>query len=430
MKSWQRVVASFVLLAVFASPGLTWGDKGHKQGYGLGRKLAARDLGPDFVEADKILDEHDAEMQKAILAPDSGPLKLNPKTPSTTHGWEPWLHCGFLGTGSTGGMTLGSVFGERAVSEWLAGRIKEALFDLGCLIHFVEDACFCGHSHCVEPKLLLTTHLQFEAWADVQVGTRSYDDLHRNSWAIEHGGIYLRQGWKDANGIEHWPSDLGGWVDVASHLGYDRLDSIKGLDYSHGTFQAGARYQFVQVQRTVAGVLVEFFKRVGVVPEPTVYFPKERDGRVEIWRTVLGTADAEPTNAVLPAGDLGGLTINGVPIWPSVSPNGKVSLRLEENSTLYVDTGIRKPFRWEFGRDSWPPAPTQIGRAWFLNDYEIALSDASEGNSWTRIVVIQVWNEPDIDFKLPDNPLVSLPLGTLDEYHHNHIEEVRLPSQP
>lgn len=400
---------AFLVVLLFSLPvvAFAYGDSGHTLIYEYGRELVASDVGPDFDTAQEWLERCDPVMRKAVLAPDNDWWKLFPQTPNNVHGWDAWLHRGYpVVPGSPGAYDFGLVFGNNAIDLWNQGRSVDALPNLGNLIHFVEDCSFCGHSHTVDPVMLISTHRKFENWMEAKLDKgQDRSQLEKDGWVIEFGGLYVRRSF-ERDGKTHLPDDLAGWVDMAAHLSYEAAEDTSKATLSE-EFQRAARYQFIQGQRVVAGLLLDFFRRVGIVKKPIIYFL--RGDRV--WQTDF-TGKAVET----------GLNVNDPALWPTVSPDGKSTVGLDPNQRLRITRGHAT---W-YGQpeNGWPLMPAKVGKAWFVSNVEIALIGDDEGPNWKRVVIVPAMPEPN-RVHTPGNSFSYV--GTLGDLTYQQIREVNLP---
>lgn len=344
-----RVTLFLVVFFAFGLvvPSLAWDGATHQRLYELALELISNDVGSDFDSARSLLDHYHLKMLEAVIAPDTQQLTLVPPTPNILHGWDAWGHCGFGGPRTPGAYDLGQIFAGRAVDLWRQGRTEEAFFNLGCLIHLVQDCSWAGHSNTLNPKLLIRVHSSFEGWVNEKVKSGAVDGEERGLWRIEYGGLYVRRSFVK-EGKTHWPDGLAGWVDVAAHLSYDWAEESSLKDRNSTEFLQAATYQFVQAQRTVAGLLLEYFRLIGVVPQP-------RFSSVDL---------------------------------SSTSPDGKSQVWLEDGR-LAIKRGVTT---W-YGQpeNGWPLVPQRIQKAWFVSNVEIVL----EGEEDDHRVVVPGMPEPN-----------------------------------
>lgn len=347
-----------VFLVLISLPRISWPltTLNHQMQYEVTVVVASNDGGDEFKPAKIALDKNKTTMMKAVIAPDVDqslwpPIKL--------HGHEAMLHYNFGGSATQGSQEVAGEYYARAVNKWRKGDMTGALFDLGCVLHLVQDASFCGHSN----RLFfphLGKHSAFEHWVEDQTAPnkkpKSFGELWAEGWAIKSGGLYLKSPWRDKQGKPHWEGSGEAWIDVAAHLSYNHAIYSMGLDYADCEFQGQARMQFVIAQRCGAGLLVDFFRRVGIIPGPETM-----------------TAKLKQSN-----------------LWPTTSPNGVSSLTLRQNGGRNrIDvTANKSPIGWEFPSVDYPSFPQRIGRAFYLGNYFIGLTDAAEGGNWQHLYLL------------------------------------------
>jgi hypothetical protein len=296
-------------------------------------------------------------------------------------------------------------------------------------MHVVQDAGFCGHSNFLNVPAW-RGHSAFENWVRDQTAPgkkpRSFEDLHTDAWVIETGGAYLKEPWRSEDGRQHWEGSLEAWVDVAAHLSYDLLTETitthdkAVLDYDGCDFNGAARQQFVAAQRCGAGLLVDFFRRVGVIPEPQICYLREGD----IWRVHFGDDNPQrlgPEESSSPDA-----------LWPTVSPDGKSKLfykdsRLKEpgQSDLGITVGDHS-WGWNLASNGWPSGPKSISRAFYLNNYFVALVDAAEGDNWQHLYLVPAVPGPDTWYDCPKGVIQYYFDSPKDLWKH-HIQTVFLP---
>ncbi|MCX6811786.1 MAG: hypothetical protein NT039_03790 [Candidatus Berkelbacteria bacterium] len=386
--------------------------------------LASNDGGQDFAAARAILEQYAGLMNEAVIAPDTNAKLISPPIwPSLFHGHEAMTHVGFGGLERNDSELLIEPYFRMACKKWGNGDIPGALYDLGCGMHIVHDASYCGHSNFLHAASW-KGHSAFEDWVRDQTAPgkkpRSFEDLHKDAWVIATGGAYLKESWRDDQGKEHWLGGLEAWVDVAAHLSYDRLQASMIKDHGNSDFQGAAHQQFVTAQRCGAGLLVDFFRRVGVIPEPTIYYP--RGG--EIWRVRLGDDNPQrlgPKESLCPAD-----------FWPVTSPDGKSRLSygygVEETARdkrLGVQVG-EMGWQWDFPHLDWASAPHELGRAFYVNNFFIAITDAAEGDNWRHLFLLPAVPVPDTQFVSADGQTVY-PFYSLNDLWRHHIQRVDLP---
>lgn len=422
MKTYVTFVLVVLLASVLVVPCFAWDGLGHQILCPASVMLASNDGGQDFARALAFLQQYAGLMNEAVIAPDVNAKLINPPIwPPLFHGHEAMLHVGFDGLEGHDSEILIAAYLRRACEKWRKGDVPGALYDVGCALHIVQDAGFCGHSN----FLHATTwegHTGFENWVRDQTAPnkrpKSLETLHDEAWVINTGGAYLKESWRDNQGKEHWEGGLEAWVDVAAHLSYDQLQSSMIKDHSSSDFQGAAHQQFVAAQRCGAGLLVDFFREVGVIEEPWIYYPKNG----EIYRVRLGGNDPErlgPPDSLCPAD-----------FWPVTSPDGKSRLSYgygvdvsARNKRLGVQVG-EVGWQWDFPRLGWSSAPSELGRAFYLDNFLIAITDAVEGDNWKHIWLLPAEPKPDTQFVSADG--TAYPFYSLDLWRH-HIQMLDLP---
>jgi len=392
----------------------------------------ANDLGNDFDKALELLEREDVKRRlfEGSVAPDVEPeLKI----PPTLHCWEAWLHCGFLGSRSRGSLDVMRDLKVKAREFWENGDEAEACYYLGCMLHMVQDAAFCYHSNTeVFEPWDLPAHSEIEGWVDKQVRGKDSATLFRESWAIRHGGLYLKEPWADKEGRVHWQDGLEGWVDVVAHLGYDRLSDVENLDFESLDLHASMHYMFVQAQRAGAGLLLNFLEEVGLVDRPILYYPRPKGNDVIVFSYRLGEAEAKRL-LTLPSDEFNWqLEHDGVPIWPQETPNGRAGVRVEgDGSVLYRDflgeNDVWNNYQNHLGR-GFPGEEKMIrraGYAWCVNNYLVALTDKDEERDCRHIILIPAIVVPDRSYHYPDGRY--LPFSSPDRYTYYELQQVLLP---
>lgn len=401
MKGPVVLLLGVCLVFTLVTPGFSWDGIDHQLIYSLAVSLASNDGGTDFAKAKAILEKYEGTMKKAVIAPDvdyklakpsiySPQIICQPIYPPLYHAHDAMMHVGFDGLVVDDSERRAVAYGQRAIQKWLKGDIEGALYDLGCIMHLLQDAAFCGHSN-----LGFFTHIgkhsAFEGWVLKQTTTdgktpKSWEKLFEEGWTINYGGVYLKEPWKDEAGREHWAGGLESWIDVAAHLAYRHATVSLTLDYTGCEFNGQARQQFVNAERVSAGLLVDFFRQVGVIRESLVYY--RRGG--EIWRVRLGAQNPEKVQG----------PIDAAAIWPKTSPDGKSFLGLFSVDTvdrvndIYI-TVSHNTWNWEFDRLEWKSVPKKLGKAFYINNYFVALIDANEGDNWRHLYLIPAIPRPD-----------------------------------
>lgn len=347
-----------VFLVLISLPRISWAwtKLNHQMLYEISVKLASSDGGEEFKAAKIVLEKNKTTMLKAVIAPD---VDKTLWPPISLHAHEAMSHCNFAGSGSKGSQEVAGEYYARAVKKWGEGDMPGALFDLGCVMHLVQDPAFCGHSN----RLFfsrLDKHSAFENWVEDQTApnkkSKSFEGLWADGWAIKSGGLYLKSPWRDYQGKPHWEGSGEAWVDVAAHLSYNHVQYSMGLDYDDCEFQGQARQQFVIAQRCGAGLLVDFFRRVGIILGPEAMAAKLKQSN----------------------------------LWPVTSPNGVSSLTLRQNgdrSQIEIIAN-KSPVSFEFPDEDWSDLPKRISRAFYPGDYFIALIDAAEGGNWRHLYLL------------------------------------------
>lgn len=424
----RRIALVLVGLLTFGlvAPSFAWDSLGHQILCPASVRLASNDGGQNFAAARAILEQYASLMNEAVIAPDTNAKLISPPIwPPLFHGHEAMTHVGFDGLERHDSEVLVVAYFNRAREKWRAGDIPGALYDLGCGMHVVQDAAFCGHSNILFfPHL--GKHSAFENWVRDQTAPskkpKSFEQLHNEAWLVETGGIYLRESWRDDQRKEHWLGGLESWIDVAAHLSYNCVTEAMALDYSSCEFNGQARQQFVAAQRCGAGLLVDFFRKVGVIEEPWIYYL--RNG--EVCRFRLGGDTPErlgPQDRLNPSD-----------LWPTTSPDGKSRLRFgavmitgyDESQALSIESPPCPVWSWQFDRLEWPSAPRRIGRAFYLNNFLVALTDAFEGDNWKRLYLIHGKPQPDVWYDCPEAG-VQYFFNTPDDLQLHHIQVVELP---
>ena len=378
----------FVMLIFLPQMSWSWTTLNHQMLYEISAKLASNDGGDEFKAAKIVLDRNQGTMIKAVIAPDVN-KKLWP--PILLHANEAMMHYNFLGPSSEGSQKVAGEYYTKAVKKWQEGDMGGALFDLGCVLHLVQDAGFSGHSNS-----LFFTHLgkhsAFENWVERETAPKkhpkSFEELWADGWVIKSGGAYLKSSWRDDQRRPHWEGNGEAWIDVAAHLSYELAQCSMGLDYDGCDFQGVARMQFVSAERCGAGLLVDFFRRVGVMPD-------------------LKTLALEARQSGL---------------YPVTSANGVSRLLLRQNGGgSYLEIHANKtPRPWEFPDNNCLSAPRRVGRAFYLNNYFVGLTDAAEGDDWSYLFLLPAVPEPDSWYSCPeDNPEMHFFFNSreLSKYH-------------
>lgn len=395
MKGWVLLLA-LSLLIVPAVLGFGFDGVDHQLAYSRAVPIAFNDGGEDFAKAKAILEKNGETMKKAVIGPDVNPKLINPPIyPCVLHAHDAMSHVGFDGLSAHDSERLAAPYGKMAIEKWRGGDCEGALYDLGCVMHLVQDASFCGHSN-LGFFTHISKHSAFEDWVKKQTTTadgktpKSFETLFEEGWTINTGGVYLKEPWRDDQGREHWAGGLESWIDVAAHMSYNHLTYTLPLDYSSCEFGGQARQQFVSAQRVSAGLLVDFFRQVGVIPEPSICYL--RGG--EVWRVRLGDDHPESLGREE--------KFNPSVIWPTVSPNGKSKLSWNDSQTKERgkdDFGVTTGWiscGWDYTSEGGPKLPERISRAFYLNNFFIAVASASESNDWRHL-----WLVPTVP--IPDN---------------------------
>lgn len=404
MKGPAVLVLSVGLVFVLVAPGFSWDGVDHQLIYSLAVSLASNDGGEDFAKAKAILEKYIETMKKGVIGPDvdyklakpsvySSQIICQPIYPPLYHAHDAMMHVGFDGLTVDDSERRAIAYGQRAIQKWLKGDCEGSLYDLGCIMHLLQDASFCGHSN-LGFFSHIGKHSAFENWVLKQTTTdgktpKPLETLFEEGWMINTGGIYLKQPWQDDQGREHWAGGLESWIDVAAHLSYNHLTYTLPLDYSGCEFGGQARQQFVSAQRVSAGLLVDFFRQVGVIPEPMIYYLR----RGEVSRVRLG--DNQPER-------LGSREkFNPDVIWPTTSPDGKSKLswrdsQIKERGQSDFSVTVGKiSCGWDAADGGWGFLPKRISRAFYLNNYFIAVADASEVNNWRHLWLVLAVPIPD-----------------------------------
>jgi hypothetical protein len=258
-------------------------------------------------------------------------------------------------------------------------------------MHVVHDAGYCGHSNLMAFSHL-TTHSACEKWVRDETAPakkpKSFEQLFNEAWLIEYGGVYLKESWRDGQGRSHWDGGLESWIDVVAHLSYNHYTyTFGGIEDKGSEFQGQMRQQFVDSQRCGAGLLVDFFRKVGVIEEPNVNYLRGK----EVWRVHLGGNDPERVGPLL------GLNLDD--LWPTISPNGysKASLYQKgDKSKVCVNVDQDQMCTsWDFPDEDWPSAPKRVSRAFYPSSYFIALVDAAEGDNWRHLFLVPSVPKPN-----------------------------------
>lgn len=424
MKRWLWLLLFWPL-----GPAFSWGDVDHQLAYTVGALVASNDGGEDFALAAKILKENDALMQRAVLAPDNEPKA--PLYPCLYHGHEAMLHVGFDGLAAHDSEYLAKAVGIRAVEKWQNKDYTGALFDLGCIMHAVQDAAFSGHCNFLHKEIWFKgktiVHSAVEDWVKKQTTDSSGKlkpweklDAHGYNWVIDDGGVYLKQAWKDPSGRVHWDGGLESWIDVAAHLSYERMYYTATMDYTGCEFNGQIRQQLANSERCCAGLLVDFFRRVGVIPNPMVYYLRQG----EIWRVRLGENNPERVER--------SDRLNLHSFWPQVSPNGKSMLclgsylRPGDGTHLNLNVGTNA-WGWQLDRDEWPQLPKEICTAFYLNNYFVAMVDAAEKDNWQHLYLIQAVYGPSSGYDCYKNFSRQYGFDSPNGLWEHHLEVVKLP---
>lgn len=409
-------------------------DSCHLKLTSLTVELVASELGGDFDRAREFLGREDVKKKlfEGSIAPD---IKPELEIPPTLHCWEAKEHCGFLGPRSRGSLDVVRDLKEKARESWENGDEAGACYYLGCMLHLVQDAAFCYHSNGeVFGPWDLPAHSEIEHWVDEQIRGKDSVTLYREAWAIRHGGLYLKQGWADEQGQVHWPGGLEGWVDVAAHLGYDRLPSVRGLDYESLDLHASAYYMFVQAQRAGAGLLLDFLQEVGLVDKPLLCYPRREGGGVVVYSYRLGEEQAERLTFVSEDEFSWQMEYQGKLLWPQELPDGRHHVYLGtagDGSVLYR--------RFREGQTYWHTTQNHLDRAfpyesemirhashvWYPCSYLVALADRDEGLDCRHIVLLPAIPTPDRSYHYPSGRF--LPFSSPDEYTHHEFQRVLLP---
>jgi hypothetical protein len=433
VKLFAIVILLGLLAFSLAAPGIAWEGLDHQILWPASAQLASNDGGQDFARAKAFLEQYAGLMDEAVVAPDNQPklgkpslyhkILCPPLWPSVYHGHEAMVHVGFSGFPGDDSQVLVKPYFKMAYEKWKEGDIPGALYALGCGMHLVQDASFCGHSNFVHVSSW-EMHSSFENWVCGETAPgrkpKTFDELHEEAWVVKTGGVYLKEPWRDDQGKEHWGGDMEAWVDVAAHLSYDFLQSSSVKDHNDPDFQGAAHQQFVIAQRCGAGLLVDFFRKVGVIEEPWVYYL--RGG--EIWRVRLGSTSPErlgPEDRLCPDD-----------FWPTTSPDGKSHLSYgygvevtAKDKLLNAQVG-EAVWQWDFPHLNWTSAPKEMGRAFYLNNYFIAITDAAEGDEWKHVWLLPAEPVPDTQFVSEDGQ-TAYPFYSLKDLWRHHIQRVDLP---
>ncbi len=384
----MRQLLVFLVLISLPRVSWAWTKLNHQMLYEISVELASNDGGDEFKGAKIVLEKNKTTMLKAVIAPDVNqtlwpPIKL--------HGHEAMLHYNFGGSATRGSQEVAGEYYVRAVKKWGRGDMPGALFDFGCVMHLVQDPAFCGHSNTLFFKQLVK-HSSFENWVEDQTAPnkqpKSFEELWADGWAIKSGGTYLKSPWRDDQGKPHWEGSGEAWVDVAGHLSYELAQCTLGLDYDECDFQGVARLQFVTAERCGAGLLVDFFRRVGLIPSLETMAAKSKE----------------------------------LNLYPAVSPNGVSRLLFHQNEGgSYLEIHANKsPRSWEFPDHDCLSAPKRVGRTFYLGNYFVGLTDAAEGDNWKHLFLLPAVPEPDSWYNCPeDNPEMQYFFNSreLSKYH-------------
>ena len=388
----RRMLVFVVLISLPRMSG-SFTTLNHQMQYEVTVVVASNDGGDEFKPAKIALEKNKTTMLKAVIAPD---VNQSLWPPILLHAHEAMRHCNFAGSGSKGSQEVAGEYYARAVKKWGEGDMTGALFDLGCVLHLVQDAAFCGHSN----RLFfsrLDKHSAFENWVEKQTApnkhSKSFEELWAQGWVIKSGGMYLKSPWRDDQGKPHWEGSGETWIDVAAHMSYERVTYSMALDTDDCEFQGQARQQFVIAQQCGAGLLVDFFREVGLIPN-------------------LENMAAEARQSGL---------------YPTTSPNGVSRLLLRQNEGgSYLEIAANKsPIAWEFPDKDWPSAPKRVSRAFYLDNYSVALVDASEGDDWRHLYLLPA--VPRADNWWTCQETIQFFFDTPDDLEKHQFQVVNLP---
>lgn len=168
---------------------------------------------------------------------------------SREHYMDPFTHEGFLGFKSAGQLA-DERFGD-AVSNWLAGDMLSAFYDLGWSTHLVQDLTVPHHA----ARAPLDYHSEYEQWV--------FD--HQHDYLVASGGIYtFPTHMLDHHEDEYDPFD---WVDLNAHFSIDYLTYVNGPNgQDNNVYSYATSHLLPRAQRTTAGYVYMFLSTVNSAP--------------------------------------------------------------------------------------------------------------------------------------------------------------------
>ncbi len=168
---------------------------------------------------------------------------------SREHYMDPATHVGFLGFRSAGDLAAEQF--SLAVSAWLAGDRKDAIYHLGWSTHLVQDLTVPHHAR----RTALDSHAEYESWVLT----------NQAAYGVDAGGLYALTG--APHGVLLNTSDPFDWVDANAHVSYDLFPYVDGPAGDPGSdYDFAASAMLPLAQRTSAGFVRMFFDTVDLSP--------------------------------------------------------------------------------------------------------------------------------------------------------------------
>ncbi len=168
---------------------------------------------------------------------------------SREHYMDPQTHDGLIGFKSAG--QLGAERFNAAVSDWIAGSKDGAFFNIGWVVHLVQDLTVPHHA-ALTP---LDYHSEYEQWV--------FD--HRHDFPVDSGGIYDFDSYLPGHyESENDPFD---WMDYNAHYAIQFFEDVNGENGQGGNdYGYAAASLLPRAQRTSAGFLIMFLETVNTAP--------------------------------------------------------------------------------------------------------------------------------------------------------------------
>jgi hypothetical protein len=332
-------------------------------------------------------------------------------------------HVGFDLVAAHDSEYLARAYGESVLAKWSRDEREGALYDLGCIIHLMQDAGFCGHSRAslfLDFKKTTTFENYVKQETTPNKKPKSQLQLKNEGWLINYGGCYLKEPWRDEQGRSHWAGGLEAWIDVAAHLAYEHSE-ILSESVDDCEYQGQARQQFVIAQKCGAGLLVDFFRQVGVIEDPWINYLRGR----EVWRVRLDNNSPERVGSIA--------DLNSDNLWPITSPNGYSRLSLhQERGGSQVDVTVNANAKlnqtctgWDFPDEDRPSAPKRVSRAFYPSNYFIALVDAAEGDDWRHLFLVP--SVPSPNYWWTCERTIQFFFDDWEDLRKHHCRTIELP---